>query len=339
MSIFSNNNYFESEIIAAEGYDITLGGSCDMVIESCNDEMAVIEAMHAYDMAELEAIKESGDANIVTPLMEASLKEVWAKIKEFFKKMAARIMGFFKSVKDFMNTLLMSGTAFANKYEERLKNLSLSGFKYDMYEYNFESIFAKDLKDVNKYQKDTMALVKQIASVKIDKDPATINTELARISTDIDQGKDKHLGEFRKELSGTPDADKFRGELAKKFRGGGNKKSLTVTDLSKYVKFLKSSNGLIKYINDCHNNVNTIFKNVENDINTAAREAEQDNGDGKYAHIASRKAGLMRQAIQWNSALNNIMTAYINEWSSVVKEATGVYKNLCFKAMQYKPSK
>ena len=78
MSIFSTTNYTEeSEIIAAEGYDITLGGACDLAIESCMDELAVIEAMHAYDMAGFEAVRESGDKEIFTPAMEASMKEVY----------------------------------------------------------------------------------------------------------------------------------------------------------------------------------------------------------------------------------------------------------------------
>lgn len=340
MSIFSNNNYIEeSEIIAAEGYDIALGGACDLAIESCMDDMAVIEAMHAYDMAELEAIKESGDQAIVTPAMESSMKEVWAKIKAFFKKMAERIMGFFKSAMDFVNSIVMSGSAFAKKYKERLSKLSLSGFTYDMYEYNFESIFAKDMKDVDKYQKDTMDAVKEIADVKVTENISTVNTELARLATKIDQEKDKAMADCRKELSGTSSAEEYRSALAKKFRGGGSKKSLTITDLSKYVKFLESSNGLVKHINNCKNDIKTRFNNMEKDINKAAREAEQDNGDGQFKHIASRKAGLMRQAIQWNSSINNIMTGYVNEWSSVVKEATGVYKNLCFKAMQHKAAK
>jgi len=339
MSIFSTNNYTEeSEIIAAEGYDITLGGACDLAIESCMDELAVIEAMHAYDMAGFEAVRESGDKEIFTPAMEASMKEVWAKIKAFFKKFTERVMGFFKSAMDFVNSIVMSGSAFAKKYEERLNKLSLSGFTYEMYEYNFESIFAKGIDVVDAKVADVQKFMADVAGVNVSKDSAAANTELAQISTKIDQMKADSMNNLRKELSGTASADAYRSELAKKFRNGGAKKSMTVTDLSKYVKFLKSSNGLVKHIEGCKNSMKTKFNAMEKEINNAARDAEKAD-NGQYAHIASKKAGLMRQCIQWNSAINNILTGYINEWSSAVKEATGVYKNLCFKAMQHKPAK
>lgn len=339
MSIFSTKNHVEEpEIIAAEGYDITLGGACDLAIESCMDEMAVIEAMHAYDMACFAATRESGEEFALTPAMEASLKDVWAKIKAFFKKMAERVMGFFKTALDFVNSIVMSGSAFAKKYEERLGKLSLSGFTYEMYEYNFESVFAQGIGHVDKTQDKVKEYMNEIAKVDVTKDPASSNTTLAKIATTIDQDKDAFLSKLRNDLSGTSAADAYRSELAKKFRSGGSKKSMTITDLSKYVKFLKSSNGLVKHIENCKNSMKTKFNAMEKEINNAARDAEKADGNGQYAHIASKKAGLMRQCIQWNSGVNNIMTGYINEWSSVVKEAIYVYKNLCFKAMQHKPA-
>lgn len=340
MSIFATNNYTEeTEIIAAEGYDVTLGGACDLVIESCMDEMAVIEAMHAYDMAELEAIKESGNNETLTPAMEASMKDVWTKIKAFFKKMAERVMGFFKNVMDFVNSIVMSGSEFAKKYEERLNKVSLSGFTYEMYEYNFESIFAKGIDVVDAKVASVEKLMKTLSDINITKDSASANTDLAKIATEIDQNKDSELTKLRKELAGVDSADGYRNALAKKFRNGGSKKSLTITDLQKYVKFLKTSNGLIKHIEGCKNSMKAKFATMEKDINNAARDAEKADGNGQYAHIASKKAHLMRQCIQVNSSINSILIGYINEWSSAVKEATGVYKNLCFKAMQHKPAK
>ena len=165
------------------------------------------------------------------------------------------------------------------------------------------------------------------------------NTALAKVANTIDQDKSEFLSKLRNDLSGTSAAESYRAELAKKFRNGGAKKSLTITDISKYVNFLKSSNGLIKHIEGCKNSMKTKFNAMEKEINNAARDAEKADGNGQYAHISSKKAGLMRQCIQWNSGVNNIMVGYINEWSSAVKEATGVYKNLCFKAMQHKPAK
>lgn len=340
MSIFATNNHVEeSEIIAAEGYDVTLGGACDLVIESCMDEMAVIEAMHAFDMAELEAVKESGNNETLTPAMEASMKEVWDKIKTFFKKMYERIMGFFNNAMDFVNSIVMSGSAFAKKYEERLNKVSLSGFTYEMYEYNFESIFAKGISAVDARVADVEKLMGKLSDMDVAKDSAVINTDLAKIQTEIEQNKDAHLTALRKELSGAQTADAYRSELAKKFRNGGSKKSMTITDLQKYVKFLKTSNGLIKHIEGCKNSMKAKFAAMDKDINKAAQNAMKADGNGQYAHIASKKAHLMRQCIQWNGSINNILTGYINEWSSAVKEAVFTYKNLCFKAMQHKPAK
>ena len=337
MSIFSNKNVFETDdIVACEGYDITLGGHYNAIMESYDDDLAVIEAMHAFDMAEMEAMKESGSEIVSTPLMEASAKEIWDKIKKFFKNLWSKIVAFFQSAIDYVSSLVMSGTAFAKKYEERLSKLNLNGFTYEMYEYNFESIYAKDISELSKYQEEVTKSIAKVSEIDISKD--NFNELVSRYSDGIESIRNKIPHDIVKKLTGETNPEKFNEALANKFRSGGKKKSLKITDLSKYIKFLKSSNGLIQHIKNTKDGVNKVFKEIDQAINKAANEAAKA-GEGATTQRSAKKASLIRSLSGSCSIVQTYTTRYINAWSSVVKEATSTYKNLCFKALSYKPAK
>lgn len=327
MSIFSNKMnpvIEEDEIVLHEsGYDVTLGGSYDVFMESCDDDLAVIEAMHAYDMAELEAIKESGVDTPVTPVMEASMKEVWEKIKTFFKNLYARVMTFFKNAIDFVSSIVMSGSAFAKKYEERLKGAKFEIKGYEMYKYSIASEFGKDVNLLKSHQKVAADHCKKIADAKG-------YEELLKLNNAFDGMKDKKIAELRKALAGTEDADKFTEALFNKFRTDGKKKSVTITKIDEYLAFLKNDTVLLNNIKTARDTVNASFKEIESSINSAAAQVKSNDSDTK---LNGAKAASMRSSITFFSSMKNVYTRYINMWSDAVKEASGVYKNICFKAM------
>ena len=333
MSIF-NNNGFESEIVACEGYDITLGGAFDIMTESYDDDLAVIEAMHSFEIAELEAMKESGQSVVSTPVMEASLKDIWTKIKEFFKNLWQRILGFFKNVGDFINSVVMSGSAFAKKYKERLNKVKLNGFSYEMYEYKIADNFKKGTGDMKSFTKAAADEVAKLKSMKITADNALAN--LTRQGEKLEAEKETQLSEFRKRICGEADPEKMTEALFNKFRAGGKKKSISVSDLSQYIAFLEKSEELNKTIKEAKETVNKTFSDINNAIKDAANEAEKDTKNGEYTQAAAKKASFMRAQIGYYSACNSIYTRFVNAWSSAAREAVGTYKSLCFKALTYK---
>jgi len=201
MSIFNTSNMTTLE--ACEGYSVEFGGNFDAIMESYDDDLAVIEAMHAYDMAELEA----GEGNY-TPAMEGALADIWAKIKAFFKNLVQKILAFFRSIGDYINSLVMSGTEFAKKYESRLKALKLNGMPFEMFNYTIKvdssrkALFSfKGL--VDQYQKAADEMV----AIDITKPNAAV--KIAKLDEKFDDDNEKDINDVRKELSGEEDEEKY----------------------------------------------------------------------------------------------------------------------------------
>ena len=343
MAIFTNNNIFDTEIIACEGYDVELGGNYDAIMESYEDDLAVIEAMHAFDMAELTLTQESADFTEFQPTLEGNLKDIWAKIKAFFVNLGKKIMAFFRSIGDFIASIVMSGTDFAKKYAERLNKLNLSGFSYDMYDYKIPGI--TEANDLAKGYEDNIKKVEiditNINKLKISDVGGAGESKFEALMNAANDEHVKLLDDYRKTLSGESDAEKYGEALYKRFRGGSVKKRFTLTSVSKYVKALEASKGLLDAIKKTEKSVKDSFKKVETLINTAASEADKiaSESSGNAAKLAARKAAIMRKNLTTYSAMMTVLTRFLNAWSTAVKESTGVYKNLCFKALQHKNAK
>lgn len=342
MSIFSNKKLVTpethaeviDEIVACEGYDITLGGHYDAIMESYDDDFAIIEAMHAYEMAELEAMKESGSEEAATPGMKEKLKATWDKIVEFVKKLGQRLMAFFKSAYEYILTMGTSNAAFVKKYKERLTKLDLAGFPaYEMYDYNLDA-FDKDLGVLNKYSDTSKAFIDKIAS-RLEIGENDYNTMHATLAKEIDEMRYAKADELRKELAG--DADKFAEALFKKFRKGGAKKSVNVSNLNEYIKFLETdAPNYVKDVKAAQDKVKTEFNDLYKYVNKAASESLKAGADGKMLRDGARKAGLMRSTLNMHSSIRSVYNQYVNAWSAAIKEASVSYKGLCIRALSYK---
>lgn len=337
MAIFNNTNIFASDVVC-EGYEIEYGGAYDVMMESCDDDYAVIEAMHAYDMAEFEAMKESaGELESVSPVMEASLKEIWAKIKAFFANLVKRIKAFFQRLIDYVNSITMSGTEFAKKYKDRLGKLKLAGFSYDMYDYKVDlTTKFVDMKDVKGELDALTSGMDEIKNQPLEDSPA--------VYTKLEKAHAKEAAEIadevRKGLAGDKSSEKFSENVYKKLRGGDSKKTIGVTDIKKYVDFLAKSDAIMNGIKKARTEADNLLNKASTIVNKAADEVEGSKvDDPKKAKVAAAKASAMRKLIGQYSAVCNVQTSYLNIYASVVKEMVGVYKSMCFKALQYKPAK
>lgn len=344
MSIFSNKKLVTpetpaeviDEIVACEGYDITLGGHYDAIMESYDDDFAVIEAMHAYEMAELEAMKESGSEEQAeaTPGMKEKLKETWQKILTFVKNLGQRIMAFFKSAYEYMVALVNSDANFVKKYKERLTKLDLAGFpEYEMYDYELNTI-DKDLTVLNKYSEAGKALINKIAD-RLEIGGVDFNTMYATMDKEIDDMRHSKPDELRKELAGT--ADQFSEALFKKFRKGGAKKSVKVSNLNEYIKFLENdAPKYAKEVKAAQDKVKGEFNDLYKYVNKAASESFKSGAEAKSVRDGARKAGLMRSTLNMHSSIRSIYNQYVNAWSAAVKEVSVSYKSLCVRALSYK---
>ena len=113
MAIFTNTTIDKYDIPVYEGYSFETCGHYDALTESLEDDLAITEAMHAFDMAEIEgfrrikALRESNEdkddeieeeEEKLESTLEESKKGILTKIKEAIQKLWGKITAFFKSI-------------------------------------------------------------------------------------------------------------------------------------------------------------------------------------------------------------------------------------------------
>lgn len=153
MSFFNNEDIFTATetIPAIEGlqYDVDFGGAANIAMESYEDQLNIVRAIHAADIAELRckykirSVQESyGDVDEaeaeLQSVQEASVKEIFNAIKDAIKKLFGKIATFFKSLYDNFFVLNKSNKSFAEKYEPiitdlagHIKEFNVLGYPYD----------------------------------------------------------------------------------------------------------------------------------------------------------------------------------------------------------------
>lgn len=146
MAFFNNENFLTPcTIPAVEGaqYDPDNGGAANIAMEAYEDQLNVVKAIHAADMAELgckyqyKGMTESYVAEQIQVVQEASIKEIFGSIKDAIKKFFGKIATFFKKLYEKFFVYSKSNKSFAEKYKSVIKDVT-DGTKVtvgDCYEY------------------------------------------------------------------------------------------------------------------------------------------------------------------------------------------------------------
>lgn len=160
MGIF-NSEYFstvteslEEELPVVEGvqYDYEVGGAANIAMESYEDQLEIVKAIHRADMLELREASET--------VLEASIKEVFSKIIGVIKGFFGKIADFFKKLHTSYLTMVKTNKSFAKKYTKyieknkgKLDNFSIQGYDYSVFNdggQKEEDSIVKISDDVNK---------------------------------------------------------------------------------------------------------------------------------------------------------------------------------------------
>lgn len=130
--IFNNNttSLGASRIPMAEGYDTSCGAALALV-ESAQNDYKMFRAMLEVDAHEC-AIKRQSTGYVtegeIMALSESTLSGIWEKIKEFFKKVAAKIKSIFHNFFIKFRGLYMNGKQLVKKYgNDVLRNSDILG--------------------------------------------------------------------------------------------------------------------------------------------------------------------------------------------------------------------
>lgn len=133
---FSNNRIgsmaADVTVEAAAGYD-NEHAIYDVMIESCENQEKLFTAAIFCDMQEAAMLHEGAAVEDIEAFQEASIKGFFQKIKEFLKKLWAKIKAIFHSFIAKLNSWFMkSDKSFASKYEKEISNKNLDKFKMDI---------------------------------------------------------------------------------------------------------------------------------------------------------------------------------------------------------------
>lgn len=326
MGIFNNNSYSNTvEVPVLEGYGFEQNGEMRIVREGYQDQLEVIKAIHSLDMADMgarKAVKEGASTYDAEVVLEGAMSNAWTKIKEFFQKLMTKLKSYFAALVRMFDAMTKSTKAFVTKYEAKLKALkNLSGFKYNMFEYENEKIDNDKTADVFA---NVNAYIESLGSgVNVDDKEDIIDTIRGKI-----------IGSSKVSL------DDFNEELFGYFRKGakneGDKEDLDVSifNIISIVKASKAASISQKAESAVVKEFNKKIKEIE------GFEKEKVTAVGKSS---SEQRGGLEEALKieqaklsvYNEAKNEALKFY-RAWASVIKERDSVYKSICLKAFSYK---
>jgi hypothetical protein len=132
MSFFDDNSLGsvgDIHIEAAEGYSGAIGAQLAL-IEGYHNDYAMFEAAIKADIKETKMVREGAGEEAVSALQEASLSGFWNKIKEFIKKIIAKIKAIFHGfIAKFQAWMGKDGRAFFEKYKRDIFGKDVDGLK------------------------------------------------------------------------------------------------------------------------------------------------------------------------------------------------------------------
>lgn len=135
---------------AAEGYDQSYSGM-QALIEGYQNDYALFTGALYQDINEYSMVHEGASMSEIVAFQEASISGFFNKIKEFFKKLWAKIKALFHSfVAKFDSMFMKSGKALLKKYRKEIEMKDTS---------DLEVKFRKEKSSANKVPQNTQIMV------------------------------------------------------------------------------------------------------------------------------------------------------------------------------------
>ena len=337
----------------AYGVDVTIeaskyshsAGATRIAMESVAELHDIfMESFYNTNQAELAAATEGValEGSQYEAVHEAAISNAFAKIKDFMKKLWAKVKAFFHNVKRYMDAMFKSGSEFVKKYAQDIRNIgTLKDFEYKMYKYDNKKIDTVDA------MVDTNWMDKGIDACK-----ATIY-KIAELSAE--ESKEEHdrilgqsMSEIRKTLdrdnvtkdvvmlisdSKCKDPDEFDEWLFGSFRSGAtgadDKEDISITNVSEFVSVLNDSSKL-------GGKLDKISKNIDNGYGKAIKAVDKAESDAAKAGKGS--ANIAEVCRLLSSMLSIRQTHYnklMNAWKAVAKERDTAYKSMIMAAFAH----
>lgn len=347
MSIFSNIGGSTLSVPVIEGYGVESEGALVAVAESFQDRLAVMEAVHAAELINLQAIKESGGAvdaleeSGYVAAYESAVGNVFEKIKAFFKKLWQKIKSFFHALRRRFDLIFKDAISFVEKYESELKKLKLNGMKAKTYDYTIDKSSAIDgvEKEASTIQEGFNRFIKMTSTGNIPEDAKEVFERV------VDNAGVKAA---KSVISGVNDLEDYDKELFGLFRGGAKgpeDKNEGSVDINKVVSEIKSSKSLLSTIDKASGKVDKRYGNIISAIKEAEKKAQEairaredgrsDTNNKRYELITSAASKLTKGI----GSIQSVESKFFTAWRTAVEERNREYKGIIGKALKYKEKK
>lgn len=314
-------------------YTAPVNGEFNAVAESAFTDNAIcdltMELFHIAECADIAGIVggyavQEGTAQ-ADVLLENIIKTSYGKMKEAFKKFAAKMKAFFEQVRKVLKTFFLKGKDFVKEYKVELTKKSVKGFKYTGYKYNISAGDVASDKMFNAVESGIDTLLSMVmgspSSYKeLLDDEVAFKQALAK-ATSVDS-KDGFADDVAKTLakvaglSGVSDITELKQELATLYRGkAANKEQIEDfegTSVSDMITFIEQSDSKIKSFDkdekDFDKTIGKIIKVIDKLDGTKGETDEETN------------------AYKLMSKLSSKLTTYLNSGKAPIDVKVAIYK-------------
>lgn len=349
MSIITKENNStstpEDEIQAPlfEGYAEEDFGLSLALQESFEDQLAVIEAIHAADTTEIQgryeirSLKESGASeeaiaereSVIESAIGEKTKSVVDNLKKILTNLWGKLTSFFNSAIQLAGALTTSSEKFIEKYKDKLKESETTP-KYTGYEYAHIDEYTPSL--IKAVSGKEQEVLQHIASMSLEK--------LKEVTSNFKANKDNALAALRGRVlasGGELSADEFKAALYAFFRGGakqGEKKEVTVS-ADEIIKVL-SDKSLKERIGAMKKEIDASFKSEIKSIDDIKNAIKKTEYKDEYKEHKGLMLEVTRNLVQQvTMTKTTIMTAF-NAWKTAYGDRNRDYKSAVLHALSAK---
>lgn len=314
-------------------------GATRIAMESVEELHEIfIESFYNVEQAELAAATEGVEliGSEYEVVAEGAIKDAFAKVKEFLKKLWDKVKAWFHQVKRFFDSIFMSGKEFVKKYQKDIQTAdkTLKDFSYTMYDYDDERIDAID-KDLDT---DTFAdqMVNQLKSTTTVDKLEDLKKWADEDNVAKEFGNATIQGTKAPKITGNDDFDEaIFASFRKGATGPEDKEEIDVSDLGHYASILTQAKSL-SALDSMSNKIDKMYKKALKGIDEFEKEkkAEKKEIDDNKASTEDAKkdaADAVKKAQTLSTGLSRLQgysNRVMNIWKTAYKERDTVYKQL-----------
>lgn len=335
-------NSFSDNIVANESYD-GIVGAYTAVEENAVNEHRIFESIIGRDFTEAYVAAGALDESALEAVNEASLGGIWEKVKAFFKKMAEKISGVIKSIKDrIVIAFTRDGKELVRKYDKQIVS-KINDRKMTHFTYTFYSDFDSAMKGANDISTQIQTLVNKsdaYTALFTEWDDAKKTYEKGVSKGDAaSQEKDAYktltedeLTEYKEKAYGQCCGDssvtnrkELINKLTKEVKDNADEtEGLDSAGYARIKSALTDGQKFIKSLENAETKVKKLYKDAIKNCEEMQREANKTKSNTDYKANAAEVNMHASNAIRLGNILTTVATDLLTAHTS---QAQMIYKN------------